>query len=1149
LPSTSWSGPRARILLRPEHLRLDLPDLHATVQPDAAVVDAQGHPVLLVLWTPDDPDGPGDKHWSASPQQRFERLLLAHGPVGVHVFPDGIRLVYAPVGEASGHLTFPVEALLPADGRDLVDALVMLLGRARLVGDAERRLPALLAKSRSRQAEVTTALSAQVQDAMHTLVAGFNAANDRLDGRLFQGEDPAEIYRAQVTMLLRLLFLLFAEDRGMMSDVPLYEHYSVTRLAEDLRRDRLSHPQAMDRRFGAWARLLAVSHMVYRGAPALGIPARRGDLFDPDRHPLLLGHARHMHDPVPPVDDHTIERVLAALTHLEGQRLSYEHLSEEQLGSMYEAVMGFELKHAESPAIALRPTGAFVELEATLADPIGTVSAATGLKAPDLAKRAPDLAKASDIETLRTALAPLRTDRPEVPTGHYYLQPGEERRKSGSHYTPADLTRRIVEKTLAPWLPPPGVPLGPRAPSPASASRAGEGARGPSKAQTNPADLLALRICDPAMGTGAFLVQTVRLLGAALADAWARTGTTPPEAGNRADLYARRQVAEQCIYGVDKNPIAVQLAKLSLWLVTLERDLPFTFMDHALREGDALVGLTREEIANWRLPVGEGEALPMLAAPGIPELGGPATLRGQALTFVRDYGDKARMVQQADSQLEPLKLKGDLLLAVAEGGSFNKKEIKAGIDQLKAAGLLSRTSATSQKYLKSLHERPLHWQLTFPEVFARPDGGFDAVVGNPPFAGKNTILSASGDHYISLLQTLRPHSHGNADLSAHFFLRAAEILRPGGRFGLVATNTISQGDTRDTGLRWLLKRGVGLLDAEVDVPWPVSGGAAVIVNIVYGVRGQGGRLNSALKAEPEWDEPKALKENEGRCFQGSIVLGMGFTLVPAEAEALMAADERNCMIIKPYIGGQELNSNPTLSHQRYVIDFGDRTEEKAKEWPLLYAIAEERVKPQREQDKREIRRKKWWQFAERAPALYSAISSLDRCLVSARVSKHLLFAFQPTNIVLSDRLVGVALDDWFSFATLQSRVHEAWARGADLASTLKTDPLYTPSTCFETFPFPKPQDPTPVATAGEALYTARSAYMLAHQVGMTETWNRLTDPHHDLYDDPDITHLRHLRHTMDRAVLDAYTWTDLAPEDEAAIIARLRQLNTQRADA
>ena len=161
------------------------------------------------------------------------------------------------------------------------------------------------------------------------------------------------------------------------------------------------------------------------------------------------------------------------------------------------------------------------------------------------------------------------------------LQPSEERRRSGSHYTPRALTEPIVRTTLEPIL----------------MRLRGDGDRTPL-----PEQILDLKVCDPAMGSGAFLVEACRQLGDALVEAWHRHDEVPEVPPDEDEvIYARRLIAQRCLYGVDRHAVAVDLAKVSLWLVTLARDHALTFVDHALRHGDSLVGLSE---AGRVLPLG-----------------------------------------------------------------------------------------------------------------------------------------------------------------------------------------------------------------------------------------------------------------------------------------------------------------------------------------------------------------------------------------------------------------------------------------------------------------------------------------------------------------------------------------------------------------
>lgn len=312
-------------------------------------------------------------------------------------------------------------------------------------------------------------------------------------------------------------------------------------------------------------------------------------------------------------------------------------------------------------------------------------------------------------------------------------------------------------------------------------------------------------------------------------------------------------------------------------------------------------------------------------------------------------------------------------------------------------------------------------------------------------------------------------------------------------------------------------------------------------------------VNSRLMPIAERDDPKKLTANDGYSFQGTVVVGMGFTLTPNERDDLVKRSKKNGERIFPYIGGEEVNTSPTQDFHRYVINFGDMSLEQAGRWPDLISIVRDKVKPERDKVKRDAHRKYWWHYGDKRPALYAAVDDLPRCLVTARVSKHLIMSFQPTGRVLSEQLFVFALPAYTHFAVLQSRVHEPWARL--LSSSMKTDLRYAASDCFDNFPFPD-RDPRavlpPVETAGRALYEARAAYMVETDQGLTKTYNALKDPE---CNDPQIIELRRLHQAMDRAVLDAYGWTDIEvpPYEylnnsfEATIIDRLFALNAQRA--
>ena len=605
----------------PSDLTVVLPDYGETLRPDFAVRERDpqngASPWQLLAQVLDagqdfDKATTGAGGLEASPQGRAERLLRGTGaPAGVLFNGVALRLISAPRGESSGWMDFRFADLINTAGRPLCSALRLLLSEQRLLAlPREQRLAALLESSRKYQNEVSERLSEQVLHALYELLRGFQAAHDSSRGDLLReplsGEgDRNDIYRGLLSVILRLVFLLYAEERGMLpEDESFARYYSLTGLYQRLREDAALNPDTMDQRFGAWAQLLVLFRLIHDGARAhrtggaVSLPERRGALFDPDRFRFLEGRSgggvrQTIERVLPPhISDGVVYRVLEKLLVLDGERISYRTLDVEQIGSVYETIMGFRLETATGRSVAIKPAKKLgapntIDLDALLVQP----NARRGRWLQERADRtitdkvAKGLREAETVDGLHAALDRMldKAATPDIaPPGALVLQPNEERRRSGSHYTPRELTEPIVRHTLEPLL---------------------DGLRGEDGGAPTPEQILDLKICDPAMGSGAFLVETCRQLADALIDAWGAHGAMPAIPPDEDEvIYARRLIAQKCLYGIDRNPMAVDLAKVSLWLSTLARDHPLTFVDHAFRHGDSLVGLTRQQIEtlHWK---------------------------------------------------------------------------------------------------------------------------------------------------------------------------------------------------------------------------------------------------------------------------------------------------------------------------------------------------------------------------------------------------------------------------------------------------------------------------------------------------------------------------------------------------------------------
>jgi hypothetical protein len=242
---------------------------------------------------------------------------------------------------------------------------------------------------------------------------------------------------------------------------------------------------------------------------------------------------------------------------------------------------------------------------------------------------------------------------------------------------------------------------------------------------------------------------------------------------------------------------------------------------------------------------------------------------------------------------------------------------------------------------------------------------------------------------------------------------------------------------------------------------------------------------------------------------------------------LIEEDPRNADRIFPYLGGDELNTSPIHAHHRYVINFAQMTESEARRWPGLMEVVERTVKPERAKlrDNADGRRRKkiWWQWGRYTPALYETIRGMPRVLAASRHQPHWCTGFLATGSVFSEALIVFAFTSNAAFAVLQSRPHEVWARF--FGSSMKDDLRYTPSDCFETFPFPEGWETCPAIEAvGKAYYDFRAALMVKNDEGLTTTYNRFHDPDER---SSEILRLRELHAEMDRSVLDSYRWSDV----------------------
>lgn len=1055
----------------------------------------------------------------------------------------------------------------------LLRAFATLLGATRVLrpsraadSTASDSLAALFTRTADTQANITTTLGVQVRQAVELFVAELARLDREARGALLHGVPDRDIYRGALTTLLRLVFLLYAEQRDLLParDSVYAEGYAVTTLHRQLTEARDRHgDEVADRRSAAWPRLLATFGAVHGGCehPDLRIPAHGGSLFDPVRYLWLAGAA---------VTDRVVHEILDALLLLRhkgkaAERLSYTGLDVEQIGHVYEGLLEFSclrvtepylgLQGKAEPELSLSAVEAQPDLATWLADKcdLSATRVAKALTATLNPVATAALHAACDNDSdLAARITPywglLRTDlrgRPTVfPAGSILFTQVGDRRATGTHYTPKVLAQEIVEHTLAPLC----------------FVRTEPGVHRPRTA----AELLALKVCDPTMGSGAFLVVASRYLADRLVEAWDREGLPDDVTGTADDVYlaAVRRVAARCIYGVDRDDMAVDLAKLSLWLVTLAKGKPFGFVDHALRCGDSLIGVrTEAQIERLHLdPNGIGWDSTGRTAGHIDEYVGPALAKAADLRQqieqhpAEDFADiktKTALLRRVEELTANLRLVADgvvgAALSTAGESDTRYRGRLSGISEEAGDLLTGRTDSQTEIRLRAFVTdwlsrnravpiRPFHWPLEFPEVMR--GRGFDAVVGNPPFVGGKRVSGAiGGDFREYLKQRLANDKPGNADLCSYFLLRNLDIVE-GGRVGIIATNTIAQGDTREVGLDQAIGNGWQIYRAIKSQPWP--GTASLEVSLLWVGRTQEGEVfhldgRPVSGITPSLDprsrisgNPYRLTANIEKSFQGCIVLGTGFILKPDHAHALIARDPRNRDVLFPYLNGEDLNTRPDSSASRWVIDFNDWSLERARSYPDAFAVIDEFVRPERQRTKpdgsyalRHPLPERWWQYADKRPALRQAIAPLGRVLVIALVSKTGLSMWAPTGQVFS-HMLGVFATTRDSYLTLlSSNIHFAWwtTKGE---STLETRLRYTPSDGFETFPQPTLTER--MDRVGVELHEFRRSVMMERQLGLTKLYNLVHDPAHR---DDEVTRLREIHTEVDHAVAEAYGWTDL----------------------
>jgi hypothetical protein len=793
----------------------------------------------------------------------------------------------------------------------------------------------------------------------------------------------------------------------------------------------------------------------------------------------------------------------------------------------------------------------------------------------------------------------------------YSLQAGSDRASSGSHYTPEQLVQPLIRHSLEHVIADKLTTAKAAAQAATTTTLPTRGGDTPAVKQAiadaQAAALLSVRVCDVACGSGHMLLSAARRLAVEIA----RVRTQEDQPSPTAQRQAMRDVISQCIYGVDYNPLAVELCKVALWLEAHNPGEPLNFLDHHIRCGNAIVGLAHAEdlergIADEafkKLPNDDKATSAALRKRNKAE----KTIPNQTNLFheatdgdLSNLGRAAEQVRRMpDHSTAEIEAKAAAYHRLTRGAARHRIEQLANLQV--APFFIPKTLATADHVLTdaayrrhltgnhaiqdpsvayatevAVEERFFHWFLEFPDVMAA-NGGFNLIIGNPPFLGGLKISTKYGLSILNWLHFNYSPAGGTADLVTYFFRRAYSLLNPSGFLALISTNTIAQGDTKEGGLDIITNHEhKGAINFAVrSMKWP--GMADVDVSLIcvskngfigkkYLDEKEVVNINNYLGID-EISEKHHLEQNNEKSFIGTLLNGAGFILSEERAKLLINQNAKNALVIQPYIIGDDLNNRYDQSPSRWVINFKDwaySQEDDNVENPKgpPYAvdfrdcldILEQTVKPVRTRLNkdgnfalRDPMPRLWWIHGEKRPTLYKKVALLSRVLVKARVSKTHAFVFCPNTYVYSDATAVIAVEDYGSFSIIQSSFHELWSR--QFASSMKADMRYTPSDCFQTFPFPQQLTSdfeTILVNTGDLYYAERQALTIELKLGLTDLYNlfhtpnlapaklakasKLLDPAQVQVLFDRLLNLRELHRQMDEAVSTAYGWSDLALE-------------------
>ncbi|MDI6761032.1 MAG: N-6 DNA methylase, partial [Candidatus Brocadiaceae bacterium] len=733
---------------------------------------------------------------------------------------------------------------------------------------------------------VGAGLKENVYESLRLLATGFLKMEKNGLGQ----KDLEDIRSNSLVLLYRLLFMLYAEARNLLPlDNPSYRNnYSLDSLRKEIR-DKLDKGETLVPEAALYhSRLKGLFELINSGSEKMGVPAYNGGLFKPENHPFLEDYA---------VGDNFAVQVIDKLSRSEEKDrgkvfVDYRSLDVRDLGSIYEGLLEYKLRLAEEDLVVTKKNN-YIPLREAQGSP--------------------------SQEIIRKGELYLATDK-------------GERKATGSYYTPEYIVNYIVENTLGPIVEKAEADIRQKCKELEGKIKASRGSNREAyqkelgDVQTSLDDeVLKLKVLDPAMGSGHFLVRATEFLAEHIAtNPYAHDAHTPE--GESAIDYWKRRVVEHCIYGVDDNPLAVELAKLSLWLKTVARGKPLSFLDHHLRCGNSLIGAWVKDLATLPEVRFKGSKIKgSKKASGVEQIefdfptftqdmalavGDMLNIEQRPTDTIKDVEEKARILHYLDeTRRKKYRQIANLWTSTCFENELSPPEYQDAINRLKGKS----TVMTPEKDLQSIiakaqsiaREKHLfHWELEFPEVFFDQHGrklenpGFDVVMGNPPYVRIHELPSSERNYYNGKFEC----AYKQYDIYILFFEKGIGLLRAEGDFGFIASSKFLTSDYGENLRRHILKH--CSIKNIVDVSTAGVFGEAAIYPYIFILKGEkeeGKRSKTIITFMRCNSEVQLLEKRTKVSLIPQEILhqrsGEVFSLQPIEVLEIFRTCERNSLML------------------------------------------------------------------------------------------------------------------------------------------------------------------------------------------------------------------------------------------------------------